>query len=63
MLVCIQHIVVTAGAKVAALCIDAVHVAPTVLCVHAFIDIDTLGPVPVQESKYVIILSLNGHNI
>lgn len=63
MLICVQHIVVTAGAKVAALCIDAVHVAPTVLCVHALIDVDTLGPVSVQESQYVFILSLNGHNI
>lgn len=50
MLVCVQHIVVTAGTKVAALGIDAVHVAPTILHVHALIDVDTLGPVPVHES-------------
>jgi len=50
MLVCVQHIVVTAGTNVAALCIDAVHVAPTILRVHALIDVDTLGPVPVHES-------------
>lgn len=63
MLICVQHIFVTAGAKVAALCIDAVHVAPTILHVHALIDVDTLGPVPVHESQNVMTLSLNGHDI
>jgi len=63
MLVCVQHIVVTTGTKVAALCIDAVHVAPTIPRVHALIDVDTLGPVPVHESRYVKTLSLNGHKI
>lgn len=63
MLVCVQHIIVTAGTKVAALCIDAVHVAPTVLHLHALIDVDTLGLVPVHESHNVMTLSLNGYNI
>jgi hypothetical protein len=65
MLVYVQHIVVTAGANVAALCIDAVHVTPTILHVHALIDVDTLGLVPVHESRNVMtfFLSLNGHNI
>jgi hypothetical protein len=63
MLICVQHIVVTAGAKVAALRIDAIHVAPTIPRIHALIDVDTFGPVPVHGSQNVLILPLSGHNI